>query len=92
MAVHEKEARAKEALNSFVWAREGEHEGANYHQCQVQDRIAEKGQVWVKWTSTGDIMCILTSNIEEPTQGRGRKRSVVSNVEKVIPFLPIFIR
>jgi hypothetical protein len=38
---HEKEARAKEALNSFVWAREGEHEGAVVHQCQLLDRIAE---------------------------------------------------
>jgi hypothetical protein len=82
VAVHEKEAREKEALNSFVWAREGEHEGANYHQCQVLDRIAEKGQVWVKWTSTVNIMCIPTSNIEEPTQGRDRKRSMVCNVEK----------
>ena len=27
-------------------------------------------------------MCIPTSNIEEPTQGRDQKRSVVSNVEK----------
>jgi len=81
VAVHEKEARAKEALNSFVWARQGELEGANYHQCQVLDRIAEKGQVWVKWTLTGNIMCIPTSNIEEPTQGRDQKRSVVSNVK-----------
>ncbi len=82
MAVHEKEARAKDELNSFVWACEGEHEGAKYHQCQVLDRIAENGQVWVKWMSTGNVMCISTSNIEEPTQGRDRKRSVVSNVEK----------
>jgi len=52
------QARAKEALNLFVW-----------------------GQVWVKWTSTGNIMCIPTSNIEEPTQGRDRKCSMVSNVE-----------
>jgi len=84
VAVHEKEARAKEVLNSFVWAREGEHKGANYHQCQVLDRIAEKGQVWVKWTSTGNIMCIPTLNIEEPTQGRGQKCSVVSNVENIL--------
>jgi len=79
---HEKEARAKEDLNSFVWALEGEHEGAVVHQCQILDRIAEFGQVWVKWTSTGKIMCIPRSNIDKPTQGRGRKRSVVSNVEK----------
>jgi len=72
VAVHEKEARAKEALNSFVWAREGEHEGANYHQCQVLDRIAEKGQVWVKWTSTGNIMCIPTSNIRAYTRSRSK--------------------
>jgi len=43
--VHEKEARANEALTSFVWAPEGEHEGANYHQCQVLDRIAEKSSI-----------------------------------------------
>ncbi len=42
MAVHEKEARAKEALNSFVWAREGEHEGANYHQCQERNQEEER--------------------------------------------------
>jgi len=40
---HEKEARAKEALNSFVWAREGEHKGAVVNQCQILDRIAEFG-------------------------------------------------
>jgi len=82
VAVHEKEARAKEALKSFVWAREREHKGAIYHQCQLLDRIAEKGQVWVKWTLTGNIMCIPKSNIEEPTQGRERNHSVVTNVEK----------
>jgi hypothetical protein len=82
VAVHEKEERAKDALNSFVWAREGEHKGAKYHQCQVLDRIAENGQVWVKWTSTGNVMCIPTSNIEEPTQGQDQKHSVVSNIEK----------
>ncbi len=82
MEEHEKEARAKEALKSFVWAREGEHKGAVLHQCQILDRIAEFGQVWVKWTSTGKIMRIPRSNIEEPTQGRGRKHSVASNVEK----------
>ena len=66
-----------------MWAREGEHEGAVLHQCQILDRIAEFGQVWVKWTSTGKIMRIPRSNIEEPTQDRGRKHSaVVSNVEK----------
>ena len=59
---HEKEARAKEDLNSFVWAREGEHEGAVLHQCQILDRIAEFGHVWVKWTSTGKIMCTPRSN------------------------------
>jgi hypothetical protein len=59
---HEKEARAKEDLNSFVWALEGEHEGAVVHQCQILNRIAEFGQVWVKWTSTGKIMCIPRSN------------------------------
>jgi hypothetical protein len=36
------------------------------HQCQLLDRIAEKGQVWIKWTSTGKIGCIPKSNIEEP--------------------------
>jgi hypothetical protein len=80
VAVHEKEARENNALNSFVWACEGEHEGAKYHQCQLLDRIAENGQVWVKWTSNGNVMCIPTSNIEEPTQGQDRKRSVVSNI------------
>ena len=79
---HEKEARAKEAVNSFVWAREGEHKGAVVHQCQLLDRIAEKGQVWVKWTSTGKIVCTPQSNIEKPTQGREQKRrSVVTHVE-----------
>ena len=68
---HEKEARAKLDLNSFVWAREGEHEGAVLHQCKILDRIAEFGQVWVKWTSTGKIMRIPRSNVEEPTQSRG---------------------
>jgi hypothetical protein len=82
---HEKEARAKEALNSFVWAREGEHEGAVVHQCQLLDRIAEFGQVWVKWASTGKIMCIPRSKIEVPSQGRERKRSVVvTHVEGII--------
>ena len=70
VAEQEKEARAKEALNSCVWARLGEHKGAVVHQCQLLDRIAEKRQVWVKWTSTGNIMCISKSNLEEPTQGR----------------------
>ena len=37
VAVHEKEAREKEVLNLFVRARESEHKGANYHQCQVLD-------------------------------------------------------
>jgi hypothetical protein len=80
---HEKEARAKEAVNSFVWAREGEHEGAVVHQCQLLDRISENGQVWVKWASTGKIVCIPKSNTEKPTQGRERKRSVVSHVEVI---------
>ena len=78
---HKKEARAKEAVNSFVWAREGEHEGAVVHQCQLLGRISENEQVWVKCTSTGKIMCIPKSNIEKPTQGREQKRSVVSHVE-----------
>ncbi len=65
-----------------MWARESEHKGANYHQCQVLDRIAEKGQVWVKWTLAGNVICIPTSNIEEPTQGRDEICSVVSNVKK----------
>ena len=70
MEEHEKEARAKEAVNSFVWACEGEHEGAVVHQCQLLNRISENGQVWVKWTSTGKIMCIPKSNnIEKPIQG-----------------------
>jgi len=42
---HEKEARAKEDLNLFVWAWEGEHKGAVVHQCQILDRISEFGQV-----------------------------------------------
>ena len=43
MEEYEKEAKAKEAVTSFVWAREGEQEGAVVHQCQLLDRIAEKG-------------------------------------------------
>ena len=70
-------------MNSFVWAREGEHEGAVVHQCQLLGRISENEQVWVKWTSTGKIMCIPKSNIEKPTQGQEQKRSVVSHVEKI---------
>jgi hypothetical protein len=64
---HEKEARANIAVDSFLWAREGEHKDTVVHQCQLLDRIAEKGQVWIKWTSTGKIGCIPKSNIEEPT-------------------------
>ena len=85
MEEHEKEVRAKEDLNSFVWARDGEHKGAVVHQCQILNRIAEFGQVWVKWTSTRKIMCIPRSNIEDPTQGRAQKHSVVvTQVKKTI--------
>ena len=86
MEEHEKEARANIAVDSFLWAREGEHKGTVVHQCQLLDRIAEKGQVWIKWTSTGKIGCIPKSNIEEPTtQSRERKCTnvVVSHVEVI---------
>jgi hypothetical protein len=81
---HKREAREKEAVNAFVWAREGEHIGANLPQCQLVNRVAEEGKVWVKWTSTGKISCIPASNIEEPTQGQEQKHSMFIDA-KMIP-------